>query len=347
MKPVYLVLLPILFFFLISPVFAADFRNGNVLLKLDEKTGRFSLYLAGENTEEKPQALFFDQDPRTSSLSVFIDDRSYKLGDSSSFRIRLGEDNENPSFIFESVFLKVTEQFSFIGDNNSTDVNGIRIAITLENLTDRQMSSGARFLLDTYLGERVSGSSLFTNIRAVSSEILLTKADNDNYWIDRNSRYALNGSLFTGSPLDPDSVHIANWKRLNDVSWKASYQSGRNFNFPPYSTGDSAVCYYFDVRPLNSGEKRIFGFTLTGLKGDTDSLPVFTASDISPAGTEKTGDIFTYDVRASRDQDLAALRDIIAIIDAHINSGSVSEEELAAIESALNKLRIKYGVGAF
>jgi len=52
-----------------------EVSEGRLKLVLHQGMGRFSLYLDG-------MALFVDQDPRTSGLSLLLDDRVYKLGDS-------------------------------------------------------------------------------------------------------------------------------------------------------------------------------------------------------------------------------------------------------------------------
>ena len=312
---------------------AADYVCDGLLLSLNEKTGRFTLFISSDDEENKWQPLFFDKDPRTSFLSVLVNDRAYKLGDSSSFKIRMGEDIGYPSFLFDSPFLSVTEEFSFITGNGSPVANGIYVAITLRNPAENPVTAGARFLLDTFLCEE-SGGSLSTNLRPINSEILLTELDSDIYWNDGNGKYSLLGSLPQGPVGSPDSVHIANWKRLSDVSWKVAYQPGRNFSFPPYSTGDTAVCYYFDPLPLGPGESRRFGFSLFFSGGEADFSG--HAASAPPAAPSN-----------SKDQDLADLREIISIIDARIYSGTATEEDLAAIEFALGKLRAKYGAGPY
>lgn len=61
------------------PLVAAEYFDGSIRLVLNEKSGRFSLYSTGEGGHEKPVALFSDEDPRTSFLSVLVNDRSFKL----------------------------------------------------------------------------------------------------------------------------------------------------------------------------------------------------------------------------------------------------------------------------
>jgi len=337
----------IFIFLLLLPaiVLAAEYTEGSIKLVLHEENGRFTLY--SMNDQRRPAALFADQDPRTSFLSVIINDRSYKMGDTSAFRTRTGGDEQNPSLVFASSFMRVTEEFSFIKSANQAVPNGIRITITLENRGDRQISSGARFLLDTYLGEGSPPIQFTTDRRTISSETLITGADRDRFWTDKNETVALTGSINTGTTEDPDSVHFANWKKLNDASWKAVYQEGRNFNFPPFSMGDTAICYYFEPRPLSRGEKRSFGFNLF-LNDPAMGEDAFVSSPkASPAVVaELIKDLPDPSATDSREQDLAAIRELISRIETSIASGTATEEELAAFELALNKFRAKYGSGS-
>lgn len=333
------------------PLCAAEYSDGTLRLVLHEKTGRFSLYAMETTNQGKGQALFSDEDPGTSFLSVMVNDRSYKMGDSGNFRISLAEDGNNPSFIFDSPFMIVTQKFSFIKTPNSAYSNAVKIQITLENRSDRQVSAGARFLLDTKLGEGLSGSPFKTGRRTINSETLLTKIDDDQYWIDRNETVSLAGSFITNSKEDPDSIHFANWKKLSGVSWKAAYQAGRNFNYPPYSIGDTAVCYYFENRPLSREEKAGFTFTLAS---NYEGNFIFTSTGSSSAGSVGYGKTVTVEhimnlpnkgETDSREKDLAELRELIALIEIRIAAGTATVDELAAFEFALNKLRAKYGSG--
>ena len=307
---------------------AAEFSDGQLRLVLHERTGRFSLYHLDE-------ALFSDVDPRTSYLSVLANNRFYKMGDAISFKPHLLEDK--PSFVFESSFLAVTQDFEFIKAPNSSVANGIRITITIENKGDQIITSGARMLLDTNLSEKASGFSFNTNRRNFNSELLVSALDGDIYWSDKNSTTSLSGSIITDSPQDPDSVHIANWKKLNDASWKASFNEGKDFSLPPYSINDTAVCYYFEPRELGRGEKRSLGIMLA--VNNEAMLNNYSAA----LPKEPIVDLARNFENAYTEEDLAALREIISKIDLYIAMGTATEEEMAAIEFALNRLRAKYG----
>ena len=330
---------------------AAEYSDGALRLVLHENTGRFSLYYTGDANQGKGQALFSDDDPRTSFLSVIVNDRSYKMGNSASFRIRADENDS--AFTFESPFMIVREKFSFVKTPNSTITNAVKIQITVENRSDRQVSAGARFLLDTKLGEGASGFPFSTNRRTINSETLLIRSDEDQFWTDKNDKLSLTGSFITGAREDPDSIHFANWKKLSDVGWKAPYQAGRNFNYPPYSIGDTAVCYYFDIRPLDREEKMDFAFILAAnyegrfTVSPALSSPVTVSS--TPSGSsaaaqsqEPIVNLAGRQDADSRARDLAELRELIATMEARIASGKATEKEIIEMEFALNKIRAKY-----
>ena len=323
---------------------AAEFTDGQLRLVLHEKSGRFSLYSLDGG---KGEALFADEDPRTSFLSVVVNDRFYKMGDASAFKISQSG-GLSPSFIFQSAFMTVTQDFSFIGSN------ALKITITLENRGDKQVNAGARYLLDTKLGERLLGNPFTTNRRTFSTETLITRADGDRYWTDKNDRVSLSGSFVYDSSLDPDSIHIANWKKLSDVSWKAPFQAGRNFSSPPYSIRDTAVCYYFEPAPLGRGERRTFGFILAlNNEGNFSFSPASSASSsVSSSSAVSVSELAAKTDEAvlnmekafddARENDLAALRLLISQIQAHIDMGVATEDEMAEMEFTLNKLRAKY-----
>ena len=361
-KGIFFLILVLAFIF---PAASSEYSYGSIRLVLDEATGRFSLFYipqiqaeanstgAEASRAQHQEPLFSDKDTRTSFLSVIINDRIYKLGDSSAFRIRSDGERQNPSLIFESSFLSVTEEFLFISIPGSSQANGIRIKITIENKSDRQISAGARLLLDLYLGEQPPGIPVSTNYRTINSETLIDSKESDYYWIDKNGRYSLIGSLNTGSPGDPDSVHFANWKKLSDVTWKAPFQAGRNFNNPPYSVNDTSVCYYYEPRPLGRGEKISHEITFLGNDSSVLSDEVITSAFISgaPAGFRGAASMPAEEIRDlnqagsdTKTADLEELRVLLAQIDTLINSGTASAEELSAIEFSLNKLRVKYGL---
>jgi hypothetical protein len=333
--PVCLIVLFLSFFGV--PVSAAEFLNGRIKLVIHEDTGRFSLYYLIDMPQQRDihfwqyEPFFVDSDPRTSVLAVMVNDRIYRLGESSSFRMRIRQNTINPAIIFESSFLLVTQEFTFIKTAGSTLSNGVRMNIRLENRGTGESAAGVRFLLDTNLGEGDPAGPFISGGQTVSAEFMIDSRRNDPYWISRNNRFGLMGSVSAGEGPGPDMIHFANWKRLNEVPWKLAFTPGRNFNYLPYSINDSAVSYIFDPQPLAGGASRNYVILLTMV----DEAGFFRVED-APAEAPP--------VSGSREEDLITLRDLITRLDNHLaGRQSLSDEELEEIETAIAGLKARYG----
>ncbi|GHV94735.1 hypothetical protein AGMMS50293_10550 [Spirochaetia bacterium] len=302
---------------------AADFSEGRMRLSIHENTGRFSLYYLSDVSEQHYEPLFTAQDPRTSFIAININDRIYRLGESSAFRIIA--DEHQPLLVFESPFLTVQESFSFIKTAGSTETNGVKITIRIENTAALQASIGMRFLLDTSLGEGAVRIPFVTEKQNIVSETIIDRASFEKNWVSRNDQVSLMGSFSGAGDREPDFLHFANWKRLNDVPWEAGYSRGRSFSFPPYSIGDSAVCYYYEPAPLPSGKF----FTCS----------VFLATE-DPAGFDLGRAISTTGL----DADLALMRELLERLDRYLSGQiQISEEELAAIEQSITRIKARRG----
>ena len=64
---------------------ALEIDEGRVRLVLHEGIGRFSLYTRSGSTQDTEIPLFVDQDPRTSGISLVVNEKIYKLGDTPDF----------------------------------------------------------------------------------------------------------------------------------------------------------------------------------------------------------------------------------------------------------------------
>jgi hypothetical protein len=267
-----------------------------------------------------------------------VNDRTYRLGESPSFRMRIRQSATNPAIIFESSFLLVTQEFSFIKTADSSMTNGIRMNVWLENRGTEQMAAGFRFLLDTNLGEGSGLVPYFIGQQAVSSEFIIDSQREDPHWISRNNRFGLMGSVSTGEGPRPDVIHFANWKRLSEVSWKLAFIPNRNYNYLPYSINDSAVSYVFDPQPLARGGSRKYVIFLAMMDENG-----FLQAENSLNSYSFIPD--NYTMGSSREEDLIILRDLITRLEDHLAGRIIlSEGELAEIESAITGLKARYGL---
>jgi hypothetical protein len=318
-------------------VSAVEFLNGRIKLVLHEDTGRFSLYYLIDMPQQrdihlwKYESFFVDSDPRTSFLTVMVDNRIYRLGESPAFKIRIRQNVVNPAIIFESSFLLVTQEFAFIRTVDAQLANGIRMTIKVENRGDEEASIGMRFLLDTNLGEGSAGSPFLIGGQPVLTEFMIDSEQNESYWVSRTVRYGLMGSIAGKGSSMPDTIHFANWKRLNEVPWKLGFIVGRNFNYLPYSINDSAISYNFDPQPLPKGASREYVILL----GMMDENGFFRIENAPPEEVPIIDD--------TREKDLITLRDLIARLDKYLAGNLVlSDEELAEIEASIADLKSRY-----
>jgi hypothetical protein len=325
-------------------VSALDFFNGRIKLVLHEDSGHFSLYYLIDMPQQRDvhtgryEPFFADQDPRTSFLTVMVNDRIYRLGESPVFKMRIRNNALNPAIIFESPLLAVIQEFTFIRTADSALTDGIRMNITLESRGDQPIQAGIRFLLDTNLGENTS-TPYIVNQQAVTSEFVLDSRREEPFWISRNNRLGFMGSISSDVVERPDLIHFANWKRLSEVSWKLAFTQGRNFNYLPYSINDSAVSYYFDPQPLGRGLARTVAilFAAANTKGFTwvQNVQEVITPPQSLAGSSGN----------TREEDLITLRDLIARLDDHLAGRQIiSEEEAARIELLIAGLKARYGL---
>jgi hypothetical protein len=316
--------------FAVNSVCATEIAEGNIRLVLNQRTGRFSLYYLSDAQRYVP--LFNNQD-RYTYASISVNGNVHRLGDR-QFRHRFDTIDANPAFIFESSSLTVTQVFSPVATVSSDKVNGIMITFTVQNTSDQDHTVGLRFLLDTDLGDGRRGIPFETYNRIIASEAIVTTED--KYWISRGQNIALMGSII--NPADsaarvPDFVHIANWKRLNDVSWELRLSEGRTFS------RDSAVCYYFEPNVLESG-----GFV---------SYTIFlTTEDIEWYTEIHETDVFVFDIEEieklanieAEQSDISANLIILVMLQELLNQfidGKIDLEaqDLLEIESAINRHR--------
>jgi hypothetical protein len=252
-----LMLLSMLTFINLYGLSALEFQDGRIKYMVDERNGRLSLYYMTDVDAKVYEPLFWDRDKKTSFLAVSVNGTEYRLGDASQFKMYLRGTQTRPVLAFESQFLSVTEEFSFIRTASSGISNGIRIDIKIENWGDRKQDVGARFLVDTFLSEKTD-PNFRTDARPIGSETIVDRTTQDQWWISTNDKYGLMGSIFVDGIDAPEFIHFANWKRLSSANFKMEYIPGRNFNSLPFSIRDSSVCYYLDIRPVERWQSRRF-----------------------------------------------------------------------------------------
>jgi hypothetical protein len=358
---------------------AADFVDGGIKLTLNDRTGRFALFSMNDAEKGKFQSLLWNRDANTSYLAVQIGTRVYKLGDTNYFRTAIRGSQSNPSLVFESPSLSVTMDFSFIKTPNASATNGIRIDIRMQNWGESDINAGLKLVLDTYFGEKKS-PQFKTNLRYIDSETVINRVVSDQWWLTKDANGSLMGSIFADGTYYPDMLHFANWKRLSDAKWKATYVAGRNFNALPFSIKDDAVAYFMETTTLARWDQRTMtvmlatedeaGFAaptipianvygpapgtapadplaplpsgMTAVPGaNMPNIIIQNAPPAPPAAPQKPGAILPI---GSLRVDLLTLRELIYKIDEYVYFGTtLTEEELRGMEMLIARLRSRYG----
>ncbi len=352
----------LLLFLFSSPIWSLDLVDGRVRLSLKEGVGRFAISCQTKGSNGIFVPLLAAQDPRTTMLTVVFGNRIFRMGESSEFSEKVERIAGGARFVWRSTFLEVTESFLFIASEGSSVSNGVRIELSLKNLTDKEITAGARYLFDTYLGESSFVHYRTPNLPQLAHELALTPTDGAPYWVSPLSgdadEFGLEVMTAGAGLTTPDRVVFANWKRLSDSSWAYETSTARNFSLLPYSVNDSAVAQYYDPRPIpRSGEATLtlaLGlYTKAGFLAFPALPPVATRNltaeapqplpqpqPLPPAVVNSPNIVNpTPDDRQAALADLGTVDTVLDKIDSAMSSASAgSEEGLAVIESALKEL---------
>ena len=341
------------------PLQSLDLIDGRVKLTLHEGIGRFSLSYLTNVKEGKYTPLLVAQDPRTSALSVVVGNKVYRMGESSEFTESLEKTETGARFAWKSSLLTITESFSFVASPGSTLSSGVRIDLVIKNISQQDLSIGARYLFDTYLGEESFIHFRTDSLPEANHETTLAGNAMPAYWVSPLTGDAgeLGLQSMTSGPgiTVPARVVFANWKRLSDASWSYESSSARNFSLLPYSVNDSAVCQYYDPHTLARGAEMTITLVLgkysrSGLAASAEPAPAVTTpskveAPAQPPVVEKVAPNISIEIRG----ELESVNKMLSDIDAKIGAAAaVTDSELSALESAISDLKdraAKYGTG--
>ncbi len=324
---------PILVGLLCLPIsaIALDYASVDYVLEISESIGRFSLY--ARNGDEKT-ALFLADDPTTSYLSVLLNGRVYRLGDSFEFRQTAGVDESGGWIEWSSSRLLVRAEIDIATTAYAT------LDVALTNVSEISLETGLRLVLDTYLGE---GAEHFrtpdgpvdreTDLSPVPDYLLSGRSDGVELYL-----------LFRAAgATTPDRIVLANWKRINDAGWNYTVNTKRNFSLIPYSINDSAVSLYYNPETLGRGATRTVRFVFSS------SLPAAaaerpgespTSAASTPAGSPRLGDTGASQTRATIEDDLATVDLLLRSIDRILDAGrEPTEQEIQELKEAIRALR--------
>jgi hypothetical protein len=305
---------------------ALEVSSGRLRLVLHQGIGRFSFYADGI-------PLFVDKDPRTSGLSLVLDNKVYKLGETSEFRETAETQDQGARFTWTSPRITVTESFTLAVPSS------LLIAITITNTSERDISVGLRLFLDTYLGEE-SYPHFQTDLQPqINSELTLDQNNMPRYWLSVSAapqkpiglRCLLRGAQIT----EPDLVVFGNWKRMSGSVWSYETSAARNFSELPYSINDSAVFHYYNPLPIvRSGSSTINIVLQAVLAGDKGLEPQPQVQQPQAEETQLASE--SLSIRG----DLRVLNGLLQELERKLSSRTAfSEEELRLMEQILADIK--------
>jgi hypothetical protein len=319
--------------------FSEDVTLGRMKLTLHEGIGRFSPYYLTEIRAEEYLPLFVAEDPRTSYISVSLDNRVYRLGDSGTFSLDTDISSDRAVFKWESSELRIRQEFRFITSSDSSLADGIKMDITLTNISEKAVSAGIRLLIDTYLGEDSNLHFITPETSGVSGEKTVIPSAEQTYWVSKENRQAKTGlrwEIYGSGVTPPDKVIFANWKRLTETPWEYETNTGRNFNLLPYSINDSAAAVYYNPSRLESGGSRSITAVFGNASGEGFALADDADSDaFNSLAAEESSEAGEHTLQG----DLIALNDLIERINDLLESDAeITQDQIEVLEKALNRL---------
>lgn len=316
---------------------ALELQEGRLRLVLHEGNGRFSLYLRGAGDGGRDLSLLVDDDPRTSFVGLFVENRIYRLGDSPEFHGKAEKTVDGAAVFWESSRIRATMGFSPLSSRPDGKRNAVAVSLRIRNLTQSALSVGARLLLDSHLGEGSGAHFLTDRGQEIERETAIAASEPLRFWGSLLQReegpVGLEGLVDGRGITRPDRLVFANWKRLSDAVWLYDTAGSRNFSHAPYSINDSAVALYYDPRPLPAGEER----EITLVLGEYDPAGYVSFASGAPraAGSEEPARAGI----AGFARELQELDAFIGDVDARLESGGEpAPEELQALEQTLSDL---------
>jgi len=336
---------------LASSAYALEAKDGRMKLVVDERSGRFSLQYLANVATNRYVPLLYAQETRTTYPTLMVDQKIYRLGEASEFRVTVSKiDAGGVKVEYRSAFCTVRQTFTFVASQNSAMADGVTIGFEIENISQKDSKIGLRFLLDTWLGEKSSAHFASSSSGALTAETELG-ADYPDVWV--RSAEDLGASISTdaqvvGSAIfqvilaapatRPDKVVIANWKRLNDTDWAFTVNRSRNFTLLPYSINDSAVALYYEPSELRPGSTK----SIVAVLGQANSGYVPTATSGPETASLYASIAPSESAPLNEMADLIAVRSVLDALNKGFDSGTpLSADDLAALKETLERLETR------
>ncbi|HRY80230.1 MAG TPA: hypothetical protein P5313_07430 [Spirochaetia bacterium] len=319
-----------------------DLRDGRILVSLDERTARLSVHYLADAARNRYVSLLSEQDARTSYPTLAWNGKFYRLGESADFRISVRREGANAVVEYRSSFALVRQTVLFLRSRGAPDADGVMMEFAIENLSGNPAAAGLRILLDTYQGERGKRHFEIDGTGIVGAELSLSGSSIPARLLTPGDSGATLQIQLSGEGLTrPDRLILSNWKRINDAEWGFEASPGRSFTLLPFSIEDSAAALYFEPSELRSGGTRIIR-TALGNRTETgySTSPIPGGSPPEAAASPQAAMSVKPDPFVGARTDIAALREILARIDALLAAGGTPDPaQVEEIRRLLGNIR--------
>jgi hypothetical protein len=322
---------------IVSSLAALDIREGRVRVVIDDRSGRMALYYLDDPARSRYTALLYDQESSTTYPTLMIDQRTYKLGESPEFRTNVSRQPTGALVEYRSSFCVVKFTLKPIAASGSGAADSLAITVQIENISERDYSTGLRYLFDTWLGERSSKHLSIPTLGSVSGEMALSGVYADD-WLESPGDAVSLVVLLDRPATKPDKILFGNWKRINDTPWSFDVNPSRAFTLLPYSINDSAIALFYEPQPLRRGATRKIDLFL-GTNTVKSMLPAKStdAGWFSIDSSTRPGESTAIPLAVMTDLILARklLKDLNDLLAAGLDP---SPADLAAFEETLRRL---------
>jgi len=255
----------IFFLAVLSLVFSFDVKDGLMRIRVEELNGRVTLYRLITVTGSQYEALIFDTDARTSSLTISVDGRRIKLGDTQEYKIGTRRIEHGAEIVYTSPAIVVVQRIEFVRSTDSRVYNGFHVSYEVRNVLQRDSKISLRQIWDTRLGEK-SGVHFSTGaVPRIEEEMTFTAEKMPPFIVTPGESVSF--ALLLEGVMRPDAVTLANWKRLSDSAWEYATPM-RGFSQAPYSMNDSALGLFWNDTIVKAGASVTFhSYFLSGGSG--------------------------------------------------------------------------------
>lgn len=248
-------------FLFISSIYAergtVELASGNLKVVVFEKTGNFCLYCLSTKGKNTYMPLYDDRSlARCNKFFVYYNKKIYELKKRVENPIKIEKSDNAINIIFEyKDKFYVVQKLSFTNQTYGTSGPLLKIETSIENISGERAVLGLKALIDTRLGEN-RRIPIYTDLRTgiFAETIVEPKFEKDSAIISANSLAACM-FLIKHTEVTPfENIYIANWERLQTLSWIPPIVQGRSFS-TKYLHNDSALLFVWETKPVENQEK--------------------------------------------------------------------------------------------